>query len=247
VTRLVREGLIVSHRLDYTSKRFLRSDVEGLLMGLARGIPTGRQPYGSDPLPAACRKAGIPLATACRNILNGMIKPVSVGPGRLSLARIFVKVSDLRSIQASNPGLSIHEAAQALRIHHEVARHLVRCNFLSFIGTGPGKRIDPTSIARFHRTYITASELARDLHTSPRYVTARLSGFEVHPVIGPPQCRQIFFARARIEGLLGSIGRTVRLDFEPPRALISKRARRSNSAMPCKTNRLPEMPQRTWD
>jgi hypothetical protein len=202
LTQILRDGLIAVHDLDYTSKRFPLTEVDSFLANLAQGAPIKRRPQNSDPLPLACQRAGVRLATACRLILDGVVRPAAIAPGPLSLSTIFIKVGDLHPAQNRKAGLSIEDAAEVLSVHHEVARHLVRANLLSMVETGRSKRIDPVSVLRFHSKHVTASEVARKLQTSPRYAAERLSGFGICPVIGPPKCRQVFFARDQISRLL---------------------------------------------
>jgi hypothetical protein len=206
VRHLISAGLISSKTEGCHLPRVDRSQVIDFLQQMVRGVRRRSPPPGSKPLPVACRNMQIPLTFVCQLIILGRIKPVAVEPGMLSLARVFVRCSDLREYRLHSFGLSVEESARQLQVHPETVRYFVRCGLLPTLHEGGSKLIDPAELRRFGMEHVAASELARDLKSSPRYVTKRLNEIGIPYIVGPPVCRQTIFARRAVAAVMQQLG-----------------------------------------
>ena len=97
---------------------------------------------------------------------------------------------------ALEEGLSVDQAAQAMRIKQQVAYDLVRLGLLTTTQhESLGHRIFTSDIERFHATYISLADHARAMHRAPRALLRELT---FAPVCGPAidGTRQYFYRRS---------------------------------------------------
>lgn len=96
---------------------------------------------------------------------------------------------------ASDEGLSVEQAAQAMGVKQQVAYDLVRVGLLPSASHGAlGHRINAVHLERFRTTYISLAEHAQAVHRAPRALLRELAAT---PVCGPSVdgTRQYFFRR----------------------------------------------------
>ncbi|MGY2051821.1 TniQ family protein [Methylobacterium sp. JK268] len=194
--RIVAAGLLGASEAKPT--RIRREACEDLVRRLAAGANRLETPPGGIlPLPVACQAAGVPLDRACRCILAGDVSPFGVVGDGKTLAQVLVDPKALKAGR-SDGTLSIEQAATELRLHHEAARHLARAGLLGR-RCGAATRVDRAGLARFRAAYVTGSEAAAMVGTSPKAVVSRLGRLSIIPVAAPPACRQVIFRRTDVE------------------------------------------------
>lgn len=112
--------------------------------------------------------------------------------------------------RAMRTGLSVPEAASALRIKQEVAYFLIRAGLLTAsLVRGPLRKewnLRADDLERFQKRFVFARDLARFHRTSARAFAARLSKEGISPVSGPriDGGRQLLYCRSAINRPAGS-------------------------------------------
>lgn len=195
---------------------------------LGRGLPTrAAAPVGSLPLPKACRSARTPLAVACRALLERRLRPAYRVPSGDGLAGIAVDVRRLREIgKARSASMTLNDAAAQLGVKWQTMKSLVQLGLVSAVGA---RSISQADLVRFEQVFAKGAELAAPLGMRPQTFLRRAAALGLHPVAGPPDCRQTFFRRAEIVPFLGRIGRQ-RPHHHPGRRKPTRRVRTSSSA-----------------
>jgi hypothetical protein len=197
--RIVLVGLIQARSVnpgEVSSGRFLLNDVQDFIAGVRARAPQRRSiPTRASTLSSACRSVGVRIEVALRQIVEGKIKPIGVLAKSVGIDGILVHPVDLRRAAGEASVLTVEGVARELGIHHDVARFLVRRRYLPVRMDGARRCIDRASLQQFRARHISGVEVAKALGTSPRHIATTLSAVGVTPVIGPPECRQLFFDR----------------------------------------------------
>ena len=178
------------------ARRVLRTDVDALVGRLAARAcpPLNNTPV--IPITKACKSKGVPLAVAVGAVLDGTLAVWGPGP-RPGLPGMLVRAAGLGALDDSR-GMSVEAAASAMSVHPEVARFLASRGVL---GRLPGRRtagLSRASVEAFGRRYVTGSELARRIRSSPRGLRDRLRTIGIVPAFGPPICRQAIYERSAL-------------------------------------------------
>lgn len=158
---------------------------------LARAEP--RSGHDLVPLPLACRNMSVPLNVACRKVLEGRLRVSRCGTAADGLSAVTIVQSDLAALRATRDSLCVQEVARLHGIHHEAARSLARLG--AFGARDPKGRVSSSTVSDFFRAHVTAADYARARRTSPKRVRETLALLGIHPVFGPPSCRQMIYRR----------------------------------------------------
>lgn len=202
---IIAEGLLVAVSGDGGPPRYRMADVERLLSLLRGDAQTySETPPSLMPLPQACRAKGIPLAKACRAVVDGELAICGILTDQPGFKGLLVRPLDLHLRRPAALGVSVEVAAEEIGIHHDAARWLVGQGELHRVGKGPRGGIDPASVARFRERYMPGAEVAQHLATSPRAAVAMLAKSGIHPAFGPPACRQVLFERVVVAAYLAA-------------------------------------------
>jgi hypothetical protein len=158
---------------------------------------------GASTLSAACRSRQIPIETACRLILAGVLRPLGVVGPAPKLSDIAVLPDTLpRPPRPGEALASIEDAARALRLHHETVRHLAGRGLIRKVGRGRKGGMSQDEIRAFRHAHLSGTEAAERMGTSPRSAARRLLSAGIGPVAAPPRCRQYVFRREDVERVL---------------------------------------------
>jgi len=197
--RIVEGGLVPAGPAgsdELCSGRFLLSDAHDFVARVRKKTPQRNSiPVRAALLPSACRSVGIRIEVAVRLILEGNVSPVGVLAGSVGISGVLVHPADLRRTAGKALALTVEGAARELGVHSDVARFLVRRRYLPVRSDGARRSIDRASLQQFHAKHMSGVEVARILGASPRHIARKLAAVGVKPVIGPPECRQLFFDR----------------------------------------------------
>ena len=181
---------------EVDSGRFLLDEARDIVARVRQGVPQRRSiPTQAATLPSACRSVGVRIEVALSLILDGRISPIGVLDGSVGVSGVLIYPADLRRTTNKETSLTVEAAARELGIHHEVARFLVARRYLPVVADGTRRGIDQVGLRRFRAKHMSGVEVARALGTSPRHLAPKLSAVGIKPVIGPPECRQLFFDR----------------------------------------------------
>jgi hypothetical protein len=129
------------------------------------------------------------------------IEGVSAKPQGIPLGAMRIPVRGLRAWlrqweRSHMQDMSIAAAARILGIKEQVAFELVRSGLLHAHSQphSHSRRISMANIERFQKTYVSALEVGRTLHMSPRSLIEHM---DAQPAAGPSinGCRQYFFKR----------------------------------------------------
>lgn len=195
--------------LEAEEGRYDRAEVLGLPGRLASAKPVAQDLV---PIVDMARGGGPPLARLCAAVLAGGIGSGLVDRDTFGLASVGVVAADVPNERRASD-LSVRGIAARLGVHEEAVGHLVRLGLLS-----DGASIRPTAagVALFERDFVTAAEVARGLGVDRRSVSSMLARLGIDRVLGPPECRQVFFRRRDVERLrLGPDRAVASLTCEP--------------------------------
>ncbi|WP_431271776.1 hypothetical protein [Dankookia sp. P2] len=155
---------------------FDSADIQRLLGALEARCSGGADVpvIGFEAAAEAMRRRDVSLPAFLRMVLDGQVRPVAVDAGQVGLKRLRFAASAVREAcrarEAETGRLTVQAAAERMGLKWEVVRHLVRVGLIAAEdGTVPVAALDA-----FSRTYVAASEAAREAGTSPRALIARL-------------------------------------------------------------------------
>ena len=197
-TRFLELGLLSAIGSTAATRRFLLADVETLLARLASGAPRLAGSVGELLcLPRACKVARVSVATACIAILGQKLTVLGILPGDGGLRCLLLRAADVRRL-GSQVHMSVEAAASVMKVHPDVARHLLRCGILRRRLDGGHPAVLAQSVALFRARYVACTEFAAQIGASPRSAHALLAATGVDAAFGPPACRQFIFERRAI-------------------------------------------------
>ena len=147
--------------------------------------------YGLKRLSLACQVERVSLASAVSAVMDDRLRIYRKVGDAPNLAGLLVAPEDLRPLRYRKSGLSIEVAAEILAIHNDTARWLVHEGHIPSSGYAG---VDPIAVAAFQKQFITATNLARKFHTSPRKIIELLDRQGVTVSFGP-SCRQAIYDR----------------------------------------------------
>lgn len=111
----------------------------------------------------------------------------------LGLAAIGVRTDDLSPLRAKTDGFTGVTAAQALGVHQDCVRALIRDKTLA---KGANGLISEAAVEKFKSDYVVGSELARERGRAPARLIADLAKAGINPVWPLATHRQAIFRRA---------------------------------------------------
>jgi hypothetical protein len=198
--------------------RYSRAEIAAWIERLAGGAPTvGAIPSGLTSLMFTCRHmtaggiAGIvTLIDEGRIKVRGRLAKV---PGLRSFLVDFAEVR--RAVRVKTGGeLSPREAAKELGLHLESVWACIRLGLLDHTRLGAQQAVvSREAIAKFRSTYVTATEIAKELSTANRWVISVLKAAGCEPEASrasSPRCRVSLYRRADIPADLAERFRQLR-------------------------------------
>jgi hypothetical protein len=147
----------------------------------------------------ASRHRNIRLATLISEILHKKLEAWAFHPAN-SASVVDTILVDARSISLMRRlPMPLTEAANLLDIHPQALGQLVK---QGVIQRQNGRGIDPAEVGKFQCRYMPIGWLAARFRTSAKALKEQLSSHGVEPAFGPPETRQLIYARAEAEALL---------------------------------------------
>lgn len=197
----------VHDRCNGTERYFHESEVEVLLARLREGVPEVETRRGDlFELPRASQGANAGgLASVCRLILDGWLKPDAVAKDGVGLRAILTTVEAVREAhRRANGGVrTCREAAREMGMHLQSVYALTGAGLLESLTHEDGRTTVVTEQAMddFRAEYVTSRELAAAVGTKSRYVTEVLRMAGVDPVADPeilPRYRGSLYRRTDV-------------------------------------------------
>ncbi len=185
-------GLVEAGMLDMSDEHNFRESAARLMAAVDRQICAGSEPSGTSPLYVAAVAASVPISRVVKVLLQGCIPAWRTGdaPG---LAAIGVRTDDLSPLRAKTDGFTGVTAAQALGVHQDCVRALIRDKTLA---KGANGLISEAAVEKFKSDYVVGSELARERGRAPARLIADLAKAGINPVWPLATHRQAIFRRA---------------------------------------------------
>lgn len=182
--------------LDISDEASFRKSASKLMAAVNRQVCAGSAPSGTSPLPLATVAAAVPMSRVVEVLLQGCIPAWRTGNAS-GLAAILVRSADLCPLRARSDGFSGVKAAQALGVHPECVRALIRGETLL---RGEDGLISEVAVEKFKSDYVVGSELARARGRAPARLVADLAEVGIHPVWPLSTHRQAIFRRSDVLG-----------------------------------------------
>jgi predicted DNA-binding transcriptional regulator AlpA len=210
VKALIKAGLIkpmeLATKAGKARRLFEREHIETVLMRLRGEAPVLEAiPSELKPLAHSCRHAklgGLPVA--CRLILEGKVRVQAVLRSAIGLAGLFIDPDDLRKVRRAEAGAALHvrDAARILGLHQETIWSLVHQGLLPAVKLDSQRYgIALLDVKEFDRQYVSATAIARDLATLPRYLNPALHLIGINPALSSQKdgrCRVSIYRRTEL-------------------------------------------------
>jgi hypothetical protein len=156
-------------------------------------------PEGLVTLRDASRQRNIRLAMLISEILHKNLKAWAFHPAN-NASVVDTILVDVHSISlVRRLPMPLTEAANLLDIHPQALGQLVK---QGIIQRQNGRGIDPAEVGKFRCRYMPIGWLAARFRTSAKALKEQLSAHGIEPAFGPPETRQLIYARAEAEALL---------------------------------------------
>lgn len=196
VGRPALEGLAKAGMVDISDEDSFRATAGKLMAAVERQVCEGSAPRGTSSLSVATVAASVPMSRVVEKLLQGCIPAWRTGNAS-GLAAIVVRSADLCPLRARSDGFSGVLAAQALGVHPECVRALIRDETLL---RGEDGLISEAALEKFKSDYVVGSELARERGRAPARLVADLAEAGIHPVWPLATHRQVIFRRSDLSG-----------------------------------------------
>lgn len=179
------------------ARSFDEAAVRRLVVGLATRVETLDEGDETIDLVAAARYSGSSVAAILEQVRSGALTPARWSSDG-SLREVRFRRGHLPRLPRVVAGFDLSTVARRTGIHPEAIRALAVSGLLKGHRTASTWLFTQSDLDAFQRSYVSGAEIAATLATSPRSAIARLIAAGVHPVIGPPSCRQTIFSRSAI-------------------------------------------------
>lgn len=188
------QGLAEAGWIELDDEEALRASAARLLGEIWRQLCAGSPPEGTLTLGEATIANSVPMSRLVQSIVAGAI-PAWQADG-VGLEGIVVRGADLHPLRVRPDGVTAVETAQALNVHPDCVRALVRDGSLERDANG---RISSGSLSDFRATYVAGGEIARRQGRSPKRLVADLAARGIHPAWPLATHRQAIFRRSDLE------------------------------------------------
>lgn len=188
-------GLVEAGMLDMSEEDSFRASAARLMAAVDRQLCAGSEPSGTSPLHVAAVAASVPISRVVKELLQGCIPAWRTGDAS-GLAAIGVRTDDLCPLRAKTDGFTGVTAAQALGVHQDCVRSLIRDETLA---KGENGLISEAAVEKFKSDYVVGSELARRCGCRPARLVADLARAGIHPVWPLATHRQAIFRRSDVQ------------------------------------------------
>lgn len=190
--------------------RYRKQDVDDLLAAFMGDIPVVKDRTGLISMHGVLRRLSfhqLSLTDLVGEVLTATLTPSARAEGGTGLMAALFREEDILAMAQRykvNRGdsLTIPEAALRIGIKQQVAYQLVREGLWPVIRAWENGRtihlVNADTVASFKQRYVSASELALTVGTSPRSLVEAMNTHGVKPITGPgvDDGRQYFFRRS---------------------------------------------------
>ncbi|BBU63065.1 hypothetical protein MSC49_30000 [Methylosinus sp. C49] len=184
---------------------YSRADVADLVRRLAGDAASvAAAPAGMEPLvDVANRRSNGGIVRALQMVLDGELRVRARLAGVAGIAGLLISAVDFkRPSRVAEGTVDIDGVAALLGVHRETAYAILDAGLMARV-TDEGKaiRTTPENVDAFRREFVTATDLAAELRTKPKYVIPLLADVGVVPVLARddnPRCRVTVYRRADV-------------------------------------------------
>ncbi|MBB3961823.1 TniQ family protein [Aureimonas phyllosphaerae] len=198
VRSLVSSGVLDGCLLgEANGKKVLDGErLDGFVERILRDVGEAEEGSGLVRLAGATRSARTDTTALIAELAAGHLRPVARLPGGRGLGACLLRESDLVPRAAEDTEtLNLQQFAGAIGMHPEAVSTMLREGMISARRAGASWTIPRSEVARFEERFVTGAKLAVRQELAPRALINRLAKVGVHPVIGPPACRQVVYLR----------------------------------------------------
>lgn len=198
VRSLVASGVLDGCLLgEANGKKVLDGErLDGFVERILRDVVEAEEGSGLVRLAGATRSARTDTTALVAELAAGRLRPAARLPGKRGLGACLLRESDLVPRAAEDTGtLNLQQFAGSIGMHPEAVSTMLREGMISARRAGASWTIPRSEVARFEERFVTGAKLAAHQELAPRALINRLARVGVHPVIGPPACRQVVYLR----------------------------------------------------